>query len=375
MITLPETELHRILFITAVAGAMVQIAYYLFVFLRTGLYKADTPSISVQPFSIVITARNESENLSLFLKDILEQQHPQYQVVVVNDCSWDDTSEVLEKYSRTYKHLKITTLIEQDKYRHGKKFALAIGIKGAMHERLVLTDADCQPSSSQWAALMASALEPPVEIVIGYGAYRKEKGWLNAWIRYDTAFNAMQYLSFALCGLPYMGTGRNLAYTRSLFFRQKGFSRHHHILSGDDDLFVNAAANRHNTRIQLNPKAFTYSVTARSFVDWCRQKRRHMVSSLYYRPIHRLLLGLFYASLIFFYYSLLLLLLLKTEPLMVASLYAMRLVVILPVTAMVFFRLKENGLLKYTLLFDLFIAFLYPILAIINLVNKKHTWK
>jgi glycosyltransferase involved in cell wall biosynthesis len=375
MITLPEHEWQRILLLIAFASAFVQIAYYLLVFLRTGLFKPDSTAISPQPFSIVLTARNESDNLNRFLKDILEQLHPQYQVVVVNDCSWDQTAEVLERFSSAYDHLKVTTLIEQEKYRHGKKFALAIGIKGARYDRLVLTDADCQPSSPQWAALMASALEPPVEIVIGYGAYRKEKGWLNAWIRYDTAYNAMQYLSFALCGLPYMGTGRNLAYTRSLFFRHKGFSRHQHILSGDDDLFVNAAAHRHNTRVQLNPLAFTYSVAASSFVDWCRQKRRHMISAIYYRPLHQLLLGLFYASLMLFYYPLMILLLLKTEPLTIVSIYLLRMVVLLPVTALVFSRLKEKGLLKYTLLFDLFIAFLYPILAIINLVNKKHTWK
>lgn len=372
---LPEELPLCILILISGFAALVQVSYYLFLYARIAFHKPKPPVLSDEPFSIVIAAKNESKNLSNFLKEILEQKHPKYQVVVVNDCSWDSTEKVLEEFADAYPHLKITTLIEQEKYRHGKKFALAIGIKGAEFDKLIFTDADCRPASLNWASIMASGLKNEKEIVIGYGAYQKEKGLLNAWIRFDTAFNAMQYLSYALAGIPYMGTGRNLAYTRQLFFRNKGFAKHQHILSGDDDLFINAVANKKNTVVQLHPEAFTYSLTEKTFIGWLRQKRRHMSASAHYRFIHRFLLGGFYASQILFYASLIALLLLKTDYRIIAVIFLFRLIIQWPVTILAFLKLKEKGLLIFTLIFDIFVTLLYPILAIINLFNKKHTWK
>ena len=63
-----------------------------------------------------------------------------------------------------------------------------------------------------------------VEIVLGYGGFHKRPGILNKLIRFDTFHNALQYLSYALAGIPYMGVGRNLSYKRALFFDNKGFS-------------------------------------------------------------------------------------------------------------------------------------------------------
>lgn len=372
---LPEEPLVRIVLLIAAGAAFVQVLYYLFIYSRLAFHKPKQPVISEDPFSIVIAAKNEAKNLSHFLKDILEQKHPKYQVVVVNDCSWDSTEKVLEEFAGVYPHLKITTLIEQEKYRHGKKFALAIGIKGAEFDKLVFTDADCRPASPQWAAMMASCLNNEKEIVIGYGAYQKEKGLLNAWIRFDTAFNAMQYLSYAMAGIPYMGTGRNLAYSRELFFKNKGFAKHQHILSGDDDLFINAVANKKNTVVELHPDSFTCSISEKTFAGWLKQKRRHMSASSHYRFIHRILLGGFYASQILFYASIIALLLLKTDYRLVAAVFLFRLMFTWPVMAMAFSKLKEKGLLIFTLFFDIFVTLLYPILAIINLFNKKHTWK
>ncbi|MDZ7774386.1 MAG: hypothetical protein U5L09_01610 [Bacteroidales bacterium] len=82
---------------------------------------------------------------------------------------------------------------------------------------------------------MMQGYDSNTEIVIGYGAYEKRKGLLNTLIRYETLKTAMQYFSYALMGMPYMGTGRNLSYKKSLFYRMKGFVSHYNVASGDDD--------------------------------------------------------------------------------------------------------------------------------------------
>ena len=194
-------------------------------------------------------------------------------MIVVNDCSWDETDLVLLEMIKKYSNLKIVTIKEQEKYTHGKKFAITLGIKAASYEYLLFTDADCHAASSHWLTLMQRNFTERTDFVLGYGPYEKENGFLNKLIRFDTFFIAMNYLSASLSRNAYMGVGRNLAYKKSVFFRNKGFAKHNHILSGDDDLFVNENANATNTTIEIDPDSFTYSEPTKTFGQWITQKK------------------------------------------------------------------------------------------------------
>lgn len=247
-------------------------------------YSPDEPAPDqLPPVSVVISARNEAENLEKFLPSILEQDYPGFQVVVVNDGSEDDTDLILARFKAKYNNLYYTTIPPDKKFYHGKKLPLSLGIKAAKHEYLIMTDADCQPASSEWLKNMAAAFTVPgKELVLGIGNYKKGRGLNNLWLRYDTFTIAIQYLGFALSGKPYMGTGRNLAYTKTLFNKTKGFKNHIYIASGDDDLFVQEAATKSNTAVCLNPKAHTLSVPPPSFKKWKEQKQRHLSTSPHY---------------------------------------------------------------------------------------------
>ncbi|MGZ4038382.1 MAG: glycosyltransferase, partial [Bacteroidia bacterium] len=228
----------------------------------------------LQPVSVIICARNEDENLTEYLPKVLTQDYPEFEVLVVNDCSWDNTETVIDEFAKIFPNLKKVNIKEDAYYKHGKKFAVMVGIKGAKYENLVFTDADCVPVSDQWLKEMASGFSGTKEIVLGYGAYTKQPGFLNTLIRFDTFTIALQYLTAAIKGKAYMGVGRNLGYKKSLFFKHKGFSSHYHITSGDDDLFVNEAATPDNTNVCLSHDAITYSKAKTSFADWRRQKQR-----------------------------------------------------------------------------------------------------
>jgi hypothetical protein len=92
----------------------------------------------------------------------------------------------------------------------GKKLSITLGVKGAKFEHLILTDADCRPASRNWLKSIAENFSNEKQIVLGYGPYKKEKGFLNRLIRFDTTWIGMNYFSMALAKLPYMGVGRNL---------------------------------------------------------------------------------------------------------------------------------------------------------------------
>ena len=199
-------------------------------------------------------------------------------VVVVNDASDDETIFLLEDLARQYSHLKIVTITQDLNFFKGKKFPLAIGIKSASHDHLLLTDADCSPAGKDWIRSMASGFSEGREVVLGYGKYTEQPGFLNKIIRYETAFTALQYFSLALWGMPYMGVGRNLAYRKKLFIENRGFTSHYNVSSGDDDLFINKVANKKNTAVQFAAGSYTLSAPKTTVRSWWNQKRRHLTT-------------------------------------------------------------------------------------------------
>jgi glycosyltransferase involved in cell wall biosynthesis len=255
-------------------------------------YKPNYEPDFSSPVSLIIAARDEEENLKKHLKLWLSQYHKSYEVVVVNDCSDDGTEFLLAEYQRKYPHLHVINLKESHVFKGGKKYALTLGIKGAQFERVVFTDADCVPNSEYWLGCMNAQFIADKSIVLGMGQYFKEKGLLNYLIRMDTVQIAIQYLGLAARSYPYMGVGRNLAYTKEVFFENSGFRKHHAIKWGDDDLFINQVASGENTGLCPIPEAMTMSYSKKSFTSWFAQKRRHMSTSGKYNSWTKVLIAI-----------------------------------------------------------------------------------
>lgn len=290
-------------FIAFVAVALVQLYYYLFYFRRLAFFKTQVKQQSqTHPVSVIICARDEDENLARNLPGVLVQDYCYtHEVIVVNDNSVDDSKYILSELQKTFKKLQIVELSQEAKHINGKKFPLSVGIKEAKNEIVLLTDADCVPATGHWMFKMQEAFHNGVGIALGYGAYQKLPGLLNKLIRFETFHTALQYLSFALAGQPYMGVGRNLAYRKSLFLENKGFSSINHIPGGDDDLFINKVATAENTRVVVDPNAFTVSKPKTTWKNWKRQKYRHYTTAKFYKKKHQYLLGIYAASLFLFY--------------------------------------------------------------------------
>lgn len=359
---------------------LIQLYYYLGIYLRVALFKKTDNNSNINtekpPVSVVICARNEEENLKHFLPKVLEQKYPNYEVIVVNDCSSDNSDIVLENFQKQYPHLKVTTIKEDEKFSHTKKLALTVGIKAAKNEWLLLTDADCVPQSDLWLSTMAENFKGNTEVVLGYGGYLSEKGLLNKLIRFDTMLIAMNYFGFTLIRKPYMGVGRNLAYKRSLFFKNRGFASHSQIDSGDDDLFIREVANKANTVVEFRHEAHTLSVPRKTYTNWIRQKRRHTSTSKYYNSGIKLLLGLEPFSRLLFFLSALALIALLYFPYIVGSVLIVRMIVKLSIIKAVMKKLNEKKILLTSLLWDFYSLYFYSKLLLLNSVTSKKTkWR
>lgn len=300
---MPPINWSEIIFYFFAIVTAVQVFYYCFLFSRIAFY---TPKIKTKsqhhPVSVIICARDEDENLARNLPGVLVQNYRStYEVVAVNDNSLDDSKYILQELKKTFKSLNVVELTQEAKLISGKKYPLSIGIREAKHEVLLLTDADCVPSSEFWVEKMQGAYDDDTEIVLGYGGYHKTSGFLNKVIRFETFHTAMQYLSYALAGMPYMGVGRNLSYKKDLFLRNKGFASINHIPSGDDDLFINKVANSKNTAVIIDPEAVTRSIPKTTWKGWFKQKTRHYTTAKFYKPKHKFLLGLYFITQFMFY--------------------------------------------------------------------------
>lgn len=355
---------------------IVQLFYYLFFFLRFAFFKSKTKTVSqTHPVSVIICAKDEAANLTKNLPGALVQKYrTTHEVIVVNDNSTDESKYVLEEYQRTFKQLQIIPLKQEARFIPGKKFPLSVGIKSSKYEIVLLTDADCVPASEYWIEKMQDGFDEGIEIVLGYGALHKKKGFFNKMVRWETFHTALQYLSYANNGMAYMGVGRNLSYKKTVFFRHKGFSAHNHVPGGDDDLFINKAATKTNTAIVIDKDAFTLTDPPKNWKQWIRQKKRHYTTSKYYKGIDQFSLGL-YAITLFLIYPFAILSFFFFDWKWVLAVFLIRLVIQAFVIKKTTEKLDEKDLFPWFLLFDIAMFFYYLIFAGSLLKKPAKRWK
>lgn len=348
----------------------VQLFYYFYFFNRLAHFEKPIKNASQQyPVSVIICAKNEAENIVNNLPGILSQDYrTTHEIILVNDNSSDETKYLIEEFQKSFKNLQQLSLKQEAKMIPGKKFPLSMGIRSAKHEIVLLTDADCMPASEHWLYKMQEGFDETIHIVLGYGTYKKKGGLLNKLIRFETFHTALQYLSFALAGKPYMGVGRNLSYKKQLFLNNKGFSAINHIPSGDDDLFIGMVAKKGNTAIVVDKEAHTISEPKTSWREWQKQKNRHFTTAKYYKKNIKLWLGAYTLSQILVYPAFIAAILCFNWYIVLA-IFILRLIVVAFNWKKTMHKLNESDLWPYFLLLDIWM-FLYYLLFTTSLWKK-----
>ncbi|KAB1067817.1 glycosyltransferase [Tamlana haliotis] len=353
----------------------IQVIFYVLFYSRFAFSKQQRTTQNVVPVSVIICAKNEAENLKTFLPSVCAQNHPNFEIVLINDSSTDDTLDIMEEFKATYPNIKLVNVKSIEAFWGNKKYALTLGIKAATHEYLLFTDADCKPLSENWVSEMTAHFSQSKSVILGYGAYAKIKNsFLDKLIRFETLVTATNYFSFALAGMPYMGVGRNLAYTRKEFFDANGFINHIKVRSGDDDLFVNQVATKSNTVCQYSAASFTESVPEQTFHDWYRQKRRHVSTAKLYKTPHKVLLAALYISNFMFWLLAILLLATQYQWKIVLGAFLLRIImqyIILGVSAK---KLKETDLIFFFPFIECFLILMQLFIFINNIISKPKHW-
>ncbi|MBT8261948.1 MAG: glycosyltransferase [Bacteroidia bacterium] len=357
-------------------GLVVLVNSIYYVFFSTFLFhRGRKRSESAQfPVSVLICAKNEMQNLSKHIPLWLAQDYPNFELILINDASSDNTLEIMNHFADSDPRIKVVDVENNEAFWGSKKYALTLGIKKASNKRMLFTDADCRPASGSWITHMASNFSEEKQIILGYGAYDKKPGLLNALIRFETLITALQYFSYAYNGIPYMGVGRNLAYTSNLFYANKGFTAHMNVRSGDDDLFVNQAATSTNTSLQYHPDSFTYSIPKKSWGSWIKQKKRHSSTAKFYKPKHKFLLGTYYVFNLLFWIIAISALLFYNWKITLPILLS-RFLIQYVVCAKAARKFNELGLVVFIPLLELFLVCVQLFIFISSRKSKQHPWK
>jgi poly-beta-1,6-N-acetyl-D-glucosamine synthase len=364
----------KILFVSA---TLTQLVYWFFVFSKLAFYKKKetynlkSKTETAPSVSVVICARNEASNLKKNLPLILTQDYSDYEVLVVNDASTDDTAIILDGLQKQYLHLNVINIHE--KKMQGKKGALAKGIESSKHELLLLTDADCYPLSKNWISSMVDTLGEK-NIGLGYAPHKSSDSFLNRFIRFETVWTATQYMGFALAGMPYMGVGRNMIYTKNLYKSANGFKKHERIMSGDDDLFVNSIITKNNFEIILNSETFMVSEPKTRWNEYITQKKRHFTTATSYTLKHKIILGILSLSHFLHFVTALFLLALKISTIFVILLIVIRWLTIFTFYGKILKKFQEIDLLPSVLFLDVVFVFFYIIFAP-ALVVRANKWQ
>ncbi|MGG7034622.1 MAG: glycosyltransferase [Flavobacterium sp.] len=365
-----------LIFALFIGIVVIQLFYYLFVFGKFSFVNPEKINPKRISVSVIVCAKNEEENVAKFIPILATQNYPNFEIVLIDDASSDETLEIFEEFEKQYNNIRLVKVVNNETFWGNKKFALTLGIKAARKDYLLFTDADCYPTSENWIAEMTSHFTMQKTIVLGYGAYEKiQKSFINKIIRFETLLTAVQYFSWAKLGKPYMGVGRNMAYKREEFFKVDGYRDHMKIRSGDDDLFINQIANKKNTAICYTPESFTYSKPKTTFKDWFYQKRRHIATATLYKGFDQFQLGLFYTSQLLFLILPIILLSFQFEWIIVLSLIGFRYLFTWITMGFAAGKLKEKDVVYWFPIIEFILIMTQLSLFIVNLISKPKHWK
>lgn len=213
--------------------------------------------------SIIICARNEEHNIAACLASVINQDYDRnkIEIIVIDDASSDSTALVAGKLLA---ESGIAHKLLTNKTQLGKKISLSGNIPAAAHELIVTRDADTVSTDNKWLQGIASAYKNTgADMIICPIDLFPSPGFLHSLQRIENTVLSVLSGGSAAIHRPFLCSGANLAFTKTLFTKTGGYGWHLHIPSGDDVLFLSDARRKARARI-IFLKNFSAIVSTKS---------------------------------------------------------------------------------------------------------------
>lgn len=363
-----------VIFYIFVACTVIQLSYLFF--LATFISKVKRPrKTKVEiPVSVVILVKNQGENLLRLIPLLLEQSHSNFEIVLINNASTDDTGDIIELLAEKHSNIKIVTVENNEAFWASKKYALTLGIKASKYDHLLFTNADCNPVSKDWITEMSRNYTSKKGIILGYKKYKKENSFLNIFIRFENLVTAIKCFGFSKRNLSYMAFEGNYAYNKATFFKVNGFINHMKINFGEANLFIRDASTKENTTICISQNSFIETSAPTSFSKWFADKKELASIKKEYKFKHRFLLNGFVFTKVLFYVLAITLLFTysHTLTLSVIGIYFLINYIIIGLSAK---KLKEPQIIFFVPFLEIGLLLFQISIFIANLKSKPNHWK
>jgi len=246
------------IFIVLTVGYFTVLILVLISFFR--IKTAASPSRPM--ISVVIAAKNESRRLMPLLQSLENLDYPreQYEVILVDDASTDDTPAILKSAAQKHDNWRFLRIEQQSDKFHAKKTALAKGVREAMGELIFVTDADCSVPE-QWLTRMSAQFDEKTAMVLGYSPLESGTGFLDKWLKFDNLFSAITVMAPTVWGFPISSVGRNMAFRKSAYEQIGGYESLTRFKSGDDIHLTERMRDQRVGKIKacVHPDTFVYT--------------------------------------------------------------------------------------------------------------------
>ena len=356
--------------LTFLAQVIYQILIIKFIF--SGKQKNKEPNLP--SVSVIITSRNYKTHLQELLPSLLSQDYPDYEVVVVDDCSTDGTDWLLAEMKISHGNLKNTHVVQETDFPNA--LAITIGVRASSKDWLIYLSPMCKINDNQWLRNYAQRLEPDKEVSIGYMHLWETPGKYNSWIRFEN------FSSFLLSGAgKYLGVSTpvfeyNLAYRRERFLNLRGFAA---VLDSpfiENELYVNKIATRKNSVILIDkttPIAFIGETDRFDMVEFKKKqlmlRRKFTAGQRFFRSFNLFSRMLLTASLV-------LLLVISALKFWILGVWAFLIISEMVWISVATRKLGEKNFLPMLMVYKTFLPLINLYFIIIQLfTGQKRKWK
>ncbi len=267
--------------LTGIAWVSLSI-YVLYVLLFcVGLYRLKrqpcVPSVANAPnVSVVIAARNESNNLKKLLSDLASQKYPKdkLEIIIVDDRSTDGTWNIIKDFTKQYLNIKGLQITKKSKDMTPKKFALSRGISKARGDIILSTDGDCRVRST-WVGSMVEHLGSRFGIIAGFSAIHSEEQKLFHKYQHIDFLSLMSANAGAMSlGLSWAGSGQNIAYRKDCYEQVDGFNPVAHKISGDDIYLIQSISKISGGAFNPDPNGAVTTLPVDTLGQFINQRTR-----------------------------------------------------------------------------------------------------
>ena len=353
---------------------LIQLFYQVLMSIFTLSGKRKEKPVEYPSISIIIPSRNYEDNLRELIPSLLDQDYPDFEVVVVDDCSSDGTEWYLAGLKLVSDKLKTSRIIQETDFPNA--LVITIGVRAASKEWLIFLNPLCRVGGKGWLKSYATGMHPETEAIFGFVKYSNAEGSMQKFFRYENFNSFMLYGSARYLSLPMPISDINIAYKREHFLNRKGFAAVLDARFSENELYINKISNRKNSTFLFDRSSVVSFSGDTDWQDGMNFKKKQLLIKKKFTMKQKLFLSINTLSRIAFDVIMIALLILSPWRFWVAGIWLFKIIHELIWGMVAQKRLGEKHLFPGILILRSVVPYVNGYLSFIQLFRRKNRkWK